>query len=197
MSFKYILLLITTSIQQDMIVDEQILYDSFFNLNENHNFIKIEENSLVDNGLTSYDYYTNIEKNFNCNFLGFTIFQIAIKIDDNENLKEILLKIKTYDLDSLYKKIIKKYEMPYSTSLSKYYIEKRGYQIPSNIKKDSLVNYYDNLQKPELEDFPELRDLVWFGLPMDNKINMLIKNKTNPEDIYSKKEVWIIFKKVI
>ena len=182
-------------IQNNMLIDENILNCSFPYLIKKYDLIELDMNNFKEHGLASYDYSTKNGMLVNDKFLEFTISKIAFKVDQEKNAKEILLKIKTFDLEFFYKKIVDKYGMPNSSNLSKHYIEKHGFEIPSKIEMDSLQRYYEKLPKPKLADFPEIQSLAWYDLDKSNKTDMLIRNKTHPTDVFKEKEIWVVIKR--
>lgn len=196
MEIRMLLLLLTFGlIQMNIRIDEKFINKSLTDLDSSLTLIPLNMLNYEEFGMASYDYCTDPKTNFDLEFLGFEIKNLGIKVADDNKIKEVLIKISTYDLDIFYDKIVSIYGNPNATSLSKYYLEKNGFEIPINIDHDKLEDYYSKLPKPTQVDYPELLSLSWFGLNQDEKVNLQIRNKTNPLNFYQEKEVWIIFKK--
>ncbi|MDC6390853.1 hypothetical protein PP182_19360 [Maribacter sp. PR1] len=101
-----------------------------------------------------------------------------------------------YQIFFFYDKVVKEYGMPETSSLSQFYLEKHGYKNPIEVENDSLNEYYENISMPELEDFSIVRSSNWYGINKNTEgtsIGLVIRNKTSPQDIFSKKEIWITF----
>ena len=181
--------------QQNIRIDENILTDTISNINKHEELIKLSMNNYDVYGLASYDYCTQGEDYTDYYFLGYMVNKLAIKVDNNEMVKEVLLKVKTFDLEKFYQKVIDSYGMPSTMSLSKFYLEKKGFQIPTEIERDSLNEYYSEIPQPKLNEFPEVQSLTWYNVKNGDMADMQIKNKTHPSEIFTEKEVWIVFKR--
>ncbi len=200
MKFFCIISLLFFTIPQTMIIDESVLSMSFSDLFKGTTYVELEMSNTIGDGLSSYDYCTVNEMAGQYNFLGVNVEKLAVKIDKDGNLKEVLIILKIWDTEHFYKTVTDRYGMPDTSSLSKFYIEKHGFKIPTQVPKDSLNDYYNQLPKPEIKDFPEIQSLAWYDINKNSKnilTDLLIRNKTNPANNFEEKEIWISFKRAI
>ncbi|WP_350293788.1 hypothetical protein [uncultured Croceitalea sp.] len=179
-------------------IDENILGSSFIDLFQGSQYIKLSMSDYKEDGLSPYDYCSSETMIGQYSFLDFDVEKVAVKINQDKQLKEVMLKLKVWDGQHFYEKVTEKYGMPDTSSLSKYYIEKHGFEIPTTIKIDSVNNYYNNLPKPRIKDFPEVRSLSWYDV--NNKsgkvlADLVIKNKSNPSNKFQKQEIWVVFRR--
>lgn len=193
---KILLILLISTVQENMIVDENLLSISLSKIKKQQDLIKLNTDNYDIYGLASYDYCTQNDIFSNYYFFEYLVKSIAIKVDKNEKLKEVLLKLETEDMERFYQNVIEVYGTPSTMSLSKFYLEKKGFLIPTEIEQQSLNEYFSKIPKPQMNEYPELRSLTWFDLKNNETADMQIRNKSNPLDIFNKKEVWVIFKRV-
>ena len=134
----------------------------------------------------------------NYSFMNFDVHNLGVYVNARGELKKVVFSVIVLDPHDFYHKVIDYYGMPETSSLSKYYIEQQGYTIPPKIEKDSLEMYYKKLRLPTVEDYPILRNITWYEVKKDsfgNSTDMIISNKGNPENLFSEKEIWIMFRK--
>lgn len=182
-----------------MAIDEKILSTSFSDLVNESMYIELEQSGSKEYGLVLYDYCTVDAMKGYYSFLGLSIDKLAIKVDDDKRLKEVLLILKVWDAKEFYNRMEKKYGMPNTTSLSKFYLEKYGYKTPPEIGKDELQGYYESLPQPTTIDLPELRSMAWYDLNDTAKnlvpTDILVRNKSNSSDKFEQKEIWVSIKR--
>jgi len=188
------------TIFQTMLIDETILDKSFSEVLKDSTYIELNMNNSIDSGLTSYDYCTVDEMAGQYHFLGFPVEKVAGKVElgKDKKFKEILLILKVWDAEQFHQKVVNKYGMPNTSSLSRFYLEKHGFKLPVEVQKDSLDKYYAQIPKPEVKDFHEIQSLAWYDINKKNNgviTDLLIKNKTNPANNFQRKEIWISFKR--
>ncbi|NVN17025.1 hypothetical protein GUA46_01620 [Muricauda sp. HICW] len=193
-------LVLSCLIAQTMVIDESVLCKSFSDVFKDSTYIELNMSNSVDSGLTSYDYCTVDGMAGQYHFLGFPVEKIAAKIEfaKDKNFKEILVILKVWDAEPFYKKVVRKYGMPNTSGLSKFYLEKHGFKIPVEVHKDSLDKYYEQIPKPEVKDFHEIQSLAWYDINKKNNCvltDLLIKNRTNPANNFQEKEIWVSFKR--
>lgn len=194
----YLVLLFTIS--QTMVLDESILGKSFSDVFKDSTYVEINMGNSIGSGLTSYDYCTVDGMAGQYHFLGFPVEKIAAKIEfaKDKNFKEILVILKVWDAEPFYKKVVRKYGMPNTSGLSKFYLEKHEFKLPVEEQKDSLDKYYEQIPKPEVKDFHEIQSLAWYDINKKNNrvlTDLLIKNRTNPANNFQEKEIWVSFKR--
>jgi len=182
-----------------MDIDESILSKSFSDVFKDSTYVKINMDNSIGSGLTSYDYCTVDQMAGQYHFLGFPVEKLAAKVefDETKKFKEILVILKVWDAEQFYQKVVGKYGMPNTSSLSKYYLEKHGFKLPNQVKKGSLDKYYEQIPNPEIKDFQDIQNLAWFHIDSKNSgvvTDILIKNKTNPTNNFQEKEIWVSFR---
>ena len=184
---------------QSMVIDENTLGTSLSELFLGNKPIEIRESNYKDYRFPNYEYCSGEELVGMYNFYGFKIDRFAVKMNAEQRVREIVVVIKTYEPQLFYETINKWFGTPSTGSLSKFYIEKHGFQIPTQIDRDSLDSYYERLPKPSLDEFSELKNLAWYDINKSNlssnsSIDLIIKNKTNPNLEFHTKEIWVILK---
>lgn len=192
---KLLLVLLISTVQRNMIIDENLLNLSVSKIKIQQDLIKLNTDNYHTYGLASYDYCTQNGTFTSYYFLEYLVKSVAIKVDKNEILKEILLKVETHDMVGFYQNVIEVYGEPSTMSLSKFYLEKKGFRIPTEIDQHSLSDYFSKIPKPQINEFPELQSITWFDLKDNEMADMQIRNKSHPSDIFNTKEVWVIFKR--
>ncbi|MDC6366453.1 MULTISPECIES: hypothetical protein [Flavobacteriaceae] len=182
-----------------MSIDESILSTSLSDMFKESELVCLNMSNFKEHpGLTSFDYCTIQGIEGYHTFLDFNIHKLAFKVDNSKRINEVLLIIRVWDSTDFFEKTVNNYGLPNSSSLSKYYIEKHGFRIPPEIDRDSLLNYYENLPEPQIEEFEELQSLIWYDLKKNSHktlADMIIKNKTDPSNKYLEKEIWVSFKR--
>ena len=181
-----------------MVIHPAIINEPFHDIFNPSIMIGLHEQNYREYGLVSYDYVTRGEMIPTYTFLDENIQKLAVKIDKSENLKEILLVLKVWDSEHFFGKIVETYGMPNTTSLSKFFLQKYGFNIPTSVKEDSLMNYYGNLPKPKINEFHELKNLVWYDInekTKESQTDLIVKNRTDPSNKFSDKEIWVILKR--
>lgn len=181
-----------------MVVDATIINSPFTDTFDSSIVIRLNEQNYKEYGLVSYDYVATNERISSYTFLDMNIHKMAFKVDEKDKIKEVLLVLKVWDSEHFFRKMVETYELPNTSSLSKFYIEKHGFDIPTSINKDSLENYYNKLPKPEVNEFHELKSLIWYDVidkTKENQADIIIKNRTNPSNKFSDKEIWVIIKR--
>ncbi len=181
-----------------MTVDENVLGKTLSELFKNSEPLKLDKSNYEQYRFPNYHFCSSPSMSGLYDFLGFQIEKLVVKVDGEQEIKEMLLIIKISDPQLFYNKFVMVYGMPETSSLSKYYIEKHGFKIPTEIEGDSLENYYEGLPKPSKEEFSELSSLAWYdvnkrsdGIPID----IIVYNKTHPNNGFAEKEVRVVFKK--
>lgn len=194
----YLVLLFTIS--QAMVIDESILGKSFSDVFKDSTYVEINMGNSIGSGLTSYDYCTVDGMAGQYHFLGFPVEKVAAKVElgEDKKFKEILLILKVWDAEQFYQKVVDKYGMPNTSSLSKFYLEKHGFKLPVEVEKDSLGKYYEQIPKPEVKDFHEIQSVAWYDINKKSNgvlTDLFIKNKTNPTNNFQEREIWVSFKR--
>lgn len=182
-----------------MVIDESVICKSFSDVFKDSTYIELNMHNSIDSGLISYNYCTVNGMAGQYHFLGFSVEKIAakVKLGEDKKFKEILLILKVWDVEQFYQKVVGKYGMPNTSSLSKFYLKKHGFKLPIEVRKDSLDKYYEEMPKPEVKNFHEIQSLAWYDINKKNNCvltDLLIKNRTNPTNNFQEKEIWVSFK---
>lgn len=179
-------------------LSESILSKSFGEIYVKDDYIKLDDHNHKDFGLANFHYCSTKSLKGIYSFLGYPVDKLAVKIDSTNALKEVVLIIETYDDTTFYQKMVAKYGLPGSSRLSAYFIEKNGFKVPTEIMRDTLPQYYENLPKPKIAEFGELQNVVWFDVqksPANTLAHIEVRNKTNPSNKFRKKEIWVFLRK--
>ena len=182
---------------QEMTVDEKILSMQFDDLYKSSSFVALDMWNYKEHGLVNYDYCTDQNMGGHFTFMDFNVEKMGIRLDEGKGLKEVLVVLKMVDAEQFYRKMVERYGMPGTTSLSKYYIEKHGFRIPPEMEAYNERSY-DSLPQPKIADFQDLRSVVWYDLnenTEDVQTDIFVTNRTDPSSKFMEKEIWVVFKK--
>ncbi len=192
LSFFFLLL------SQGMTIDENTLGRGLSGLFLGFEPIEITQSNYMDYRYPNYEYCSGEDLMGVYDFYGFKVERFAAKINKFDEVREVLLVVKTHETELFYETVNKRFGTPSSSRLSKFYIEKHGFQIPPKVDKKSLDSYYKNLPKPTIRDFPDLKSLAWYNIRKNNinspSIDLIIRNKTSPDSKFLQKEIWVILK---
>ncbi|TVZ16482.1 hypothetical protein [Maribacter sp. MAR_2009_72] len=190
------LLLIFSNDYQEMNIDYDFLDRSITELFQGLEYIECNNENFTECYFPASNYSTISGTPTNYNFLGFPVQKIGAYVNTENELKKLTLSVKVPNGRLFYDKVVKKYGMPETSSLSQFYLEKYGYKTPMEIEKDSWNESYENINKPKMEDLSIIKSSNWYGINEGSgrtSIGMVIKNKTNPQNLFSEKEIWITF----
>ncbi|PIB25417.1 hypothetical protein BFP77_00950 [Maribacter sp. 4U21] len=164
---------------QQFNIDENILNRSFSDY-ESEYFIKIDQEEMHDYEISyHYNYYYPSGTPFNFSFMKHRVSKAGFAVAKDKSIEQVVLYLKIFDIDMFYKDLVKRYGKPETTSISKFYLEKHGYKIPSETDGFN-ENSYDSLPTPLLKDFKNLRNVTWYEVNDSvNKIetNLIVRNK--------------------
>ncbi|WP_047246765.1 hypothetical protein [Maribacter thermophilus] len=181
---------------QEMNMDYTFLGKSVKELFQGLEYIECNNENFRECYFPASNYSTISGIPTNYNFLGFPVQKMGAYVNTKNELKKFTISVEVPDAGFFYDQVVKEYGMPETSSLSKFYLEKYGYKTPNEINKDSLDEYYQNLNKPEIDDFSIVRSTTWYDIDKGSgrtPIGMIVSNKTSPEDMFSKREIWITF----
>lgn len=168
----------------------EVFHDQSYQYRDNMNFEQCP--------FPGCDYCSINEMSLSYTFLGYPVLRLGIYVNVKEEFKKVMFSINVPDANYFYESVVEAYGLPESTSLSTYYIESQGYKTPPELNSDSLDFYYENLKSPEVKDFPNLKNLIWYDLNSKNgesSTNMIIMNKSHPQNKFAHKEIWVSFRK--
>lgn len=196
MILKKLIVYISLLNMQTNSLSENMLNNDFSNYYDERMVIINDENYISCGIGVKYDYYSPPEVSNSYFFMKETISKMGFVINKNKTLKEVGLFMEIKDPDNFYDKIVDKYGMPDTASLSKHYIEQHNHKIPS---ADDKPNKYNDLPKPKKKDFKNLKSLIWYGLNSEDSTkvttDLILRNRTNPDDNNSTKLIEVVFKR--